>query len=89
MPALWDSKVTFVSVSQFLELTLCSPFGSVSGIQRPIVSLGGRRNKKKIKERKKRSLLLTLNPLSEFSWSSWMPQEEGGWALLFSLPMVL
>ena len=35
------------------------------------------------------SLLLTLNLFSKFCWSSWMPLEEGGWALLFSLPMVL
>ena len=47
MPALWDSKVTFVSVSQFWGLALYSPFGSVSGIQRPIVSLGGRKKKEK------------------------------------------
>ena len=50
MPALWDSKVTFVSVSQHLGLALCSPFGSVSGhfvTPHPIVSLGGRKKGKK------------------------------------------
>ena len=31
MPALWDSKVTFVSVSWVLGLALCSPFQSVTG----------------------------------------------------------
>ena len=48
MPALWDSKVTFVSVSQFLWLALCSAFGSVSGsFLSPglIVSLGGRKKR--------------------------------------------
>ena len=53
MPALWDSKMTFVSVSQFLELTLCFPFGSVSGpfvTPHLIVSLGGRKKRKKEKE---------------------------------------
>ena len=45
MPALWDSKMTFVSVSQFWGLALYSPFGSVSGpFVTPglIVSLGAR-----------------------------------------------
>ena len=52
MPALWDSKVTFVSVSQFWGLALYSPFGSVSGpFLTPclIVSLGGRKKKGKKK----------------------------------------
>ena len=31
MPALWDSKMTFGSVSQVLGLALCSFFLSVSG----------------------------------------------------------
>ena len=46
MPALWDSKVTFVSVSQSLGLALCSLFRSVSGpfvSPHLIVSLGGRK----------------------------------------------
>ena len=59
IPALWDSKVTFVSVSQFLELALCSPFGSVSRpfvTPRLIVSLGGRKTKKgKRRERKEKN----------------------------------
>ena len=53
MPALWDSKVTFVSVSQFLGLALCSHFRSVSGpFVTPclIVSLGGRKKRKKKRE---------------------------------------
>ena len=87
MPALWDSKVTFVSVSQFLRLVLCSPFGSVSEpflTPRLIVSLGGRKKKgKKDRGKKKKSLLLTLNPFSEFCQSSWMPQEEGGLGFAF------
>ena len=52
MPALWASKVTFVSVSQFWGLALYSPFGSVSGpFLTPclIVSLGGRKKKGKKK----------------------------------------
>ena len=69
MPALWDSKVTFVSVSQFLGLALFSPFGSISGpFVTPclIVSLVGRRKRGKKergpkKKEKKISLLLTLN----------------------------
>ena len=92
MPVLWDSKVTFFSVSHFLGLVLCFPFGSVS---EPFVTpclncltWGKKKWGKKIGERKKIDLLLTLNPLNEFCLSSWMPQEEGGWASLFSLPMV-
>ena len=58
MPALWDSKVTFVSVSQFWGLALCSAFASVSEplvTPRLIVSLGGRKKRgKKIEERKKK-----------------------------------
>ena len=56
MPALWDSKVTFVSVSQHLGLALCSPFGSVFGpFVTPdlIVSLGGIKLKKKEKKRER------------------------------------
>ena len=60
MPALWDSKVTFVSVSQFWGLALCSPFRSFSGpfvTPHLIVSLGGGEKKGKIeriqKERKR------------------------------------
>ena len=94
MPVLWNSKVTFVSVSQFVGLALCSPFVYVCGpflTPHLIVSLRGRKKmkKKKKREENKISLLLTLNPFSEFCWSSWIPQEEGGWASLFSLPMVL
>ena len=79
MPALWDSKVTFVSVSQFLRLALCSPFGSVSGpFETPhlIVSLGGRKEGGKkdrgtnTKEKIIMSVLLTLNLFSEFCWYS-------------------
>ena len=48
MPTLWDSKVTFVSFSQFLGLALCSPFRSVSGhFVALIVSLGRRKKRKK------------------------------------------
>ena len=50
MPALWDSKMTFVSVSRFLGLALCSPFQSVSGpfvTLYLIVSLGKRKRKRK------------------------------------------
>ena len=48
MPALWDSKVMFVSGSQFWGLALYSPFWSVSGpfvIPHLIISLGGRQKK--------------------------------------------
>ena len=57
MPALWDSKVTFVSVSQFLELACRSPFGSASApfiTPHPIVSLGGRKKKKEKEDRGKK-----------------------------------
>ena len=48
MPSLWESKVAFVSVSQFLGLALCSPFRSVSGhFVALIVSLGRRKKRKK------------------------------------------
>ena len=53
MLSLWDSKVTFVLVSQCLGLALCFPFQSVSGVfVTPclIVSLGGRKKRGK-KER--------------------------------------
>ena len=93
MQVRWNRNGKFVSVSQLLGLALCSLFGSVSGpftVPGLIVSLWGRKkkNKKKKKEDKK-SLLLTLNPLSQFCWYFWMSQEEGGWALLSYLPMVL
>ena len=39
--------------------------------------------RKKREERKKISLLLTLNPFSKFCWSPWMPQEKG-YGLCFS-----
>ena len=55
MPALWDSKVTFVSVSQFLGLALCSPFQSVSEPLTPrlIVSLGEKKEREDPKRKKK------------------------------------
>ena len=92
MPALWGSKVTFVSVSQFWVLALCYPFQSVSGpfvIPCLIVSFGIRKKRKKgvgreergSKYRRKKqiiiSLLLTLNLFGEFWWPSYVPQEEG------------
>ena len=49
MSAVWHSKVTLVSVSQFWGLALCSLFGSVSGpLTDPglTVSLGGRKKEK-------------------------------------------
>ena len=73
MHVLLDSKVKFVSVSQLL-LALCSLFGSVldfSQLQDLLYHLG--EGKKKQRGKQKTSLLLTLNPLIEFCWSSWMP----------------
>ena len=52
------SKVTFVSVSQFGGLALCSPFGSVSGhFVTPcfIVSLEGRNKRKRKREEIKKN----------------------------------
>ena len=76
MPALWYSKVTFISVSQFWGLALCSPFGSVSGpfvTPRLIVSLGGRKTRERnlsliffSQKEKKNSSLVTLNLFGEF-----------------------
>ena len=89
MQILWNSKVKFVSFSQLLGLALWSLFGSDSSpFTAPglIVSLG---EKKKEKRKKKKSILLILNQPSEFCWSSWLEQAEGGWASLFSLPVVL
>ena len=76
MPALWDSKVTFVLVSQFLGLALCYPCGSVS---EPFITPGliSHLGEEKKEERKKISLLLTLKLFMEFFLSSRMPQEEG------------
>ena len=57
MPALWDCKVTFVSVSEFSGLALYSPFLSVSGpfvTAHLIVSLGEREKKKKKRQDPKR-----------------------------------
>ena len=58
MPAVLNNKVTFVSVSQFLRLALCSSFRSASGpfvTPHFIVSLGGRKKKgKKKREELKR-----------------------------------
>ena len=54
MPVLWDSKVKFVLVSQFLALALCFPFGSVSGpFTTPglIVSLGERKRTERGKKK--------------------------------------
>ena len=56
MPALWDSKVTFVSVSQFWGLALCSPFGFVFGpfiTPGLTISLGGRQKKERERKEKK------------------------------------
>ena len=56
----------FVSVSQFWELALCTPFGSISGpFTTPglIVSLGGR--KKKGKERKKNKPPADFKPIEQ------------------------
>ena len=54
MPGLWDSKVTFVSVSQFLGLSVCSPFGSPSGpFVTPCLILSLWERKKKEKKREK------------------------------------
>ena len=55
MPALQDSKVTFVLVSQFCGLPLCSPFGSVSGhfvTPSLIDSLGGIKKRERNWEKK-------------------------------------
>ena len=57
MPALWNSKVAFVSASQFFGLALCCPFGSISQnfiTLRLIVLLGGRRKGGKKDRRKKK-----------------------------------
>ena len=75
MPALWDSKVTFVSVSQFWGLGLCSPFGCVSGslvTPRLIASLrhGKKEKKRERNQKEKKCLLLTLKWFSDFCWSS-------------------
>ena len=88
MPALWDSKVTFVPVSRFLGLALCSPFGSVCGplvTPRLIVSLGG--GKKERKEKNKP--LADFKPVQQVLLVSLDATGKGVWALLFSLPMVL
>ena len=56
MRGLWDSKVTFVSVSHIWGLSLYSPYGSVSGpfvTPHLIVSLGGRKKK----DKKKREMI--------------------------------
>ena len=84
MQLLWDSKVKFVSASQLLALALCSLSGSVfCSFTAPGVIVSHLGKEKKRKEKK--SLLLTLNPLREFCWSSWMLQAERGWASLFFL----
>ena len=104
MLALWDRKVTFVSVSQFWGLALCSPFWSVSGpfvTQRLIVftwkkkkrKKGGSRKREgpKRKEKKKDN----NKPPADFKPVQWVllvfldATGRGGWASLFSLPLVL
>ena len=63
-------------------------FGSDSGPSTApglIVSLVGEKKERK----EKKSLLLTLNQPSKLCWSSWLQQGDGGWVLLFFLPMVL
>ena len=57
IPALWDTKVTFVSVSQFWGLGLCSTYGSVSGpfiTPRFTISFRGRKKRKKKREERKK-----------------------------------
>ena len=79
MSTLWNTKVSFVSVSQFGGLALCSPFWSVSApfvTPHVIVSLegrkkkGGKREDPKRKRKIKISFLVILNLFSEFCWSS-------------------
>ena len=54
MPAQWNGKVTFDSVSQFWGLALCSPIGSVSGpFVTPCLILSLWERKKKEKKREK------------------------------------
>ena len=65
MPILWDSKVTFVSVSQCWGLALCSLFGSISGpfvTASLIVSLGERKKGKKERGKKKNKLPADFKP---------------------------
>ena len=70
MPAPWDSKVTFVSASQFWGLVFCSLFGCVSGpFVTPclIVSLGERKKgKKREREKKRNKPLADFRPVQQF-----------------------
>ena len=79
MPALWDSKMTFVLVSLFLGISLVLPFSICLWTLRNSKSYcltWGKKEKKRGRggkrgsERKKKSLLLTLNLFSEFCGSS-------------------
>ena len=81
----------FVSVFQFWGFSLVIPLWvclwTFHSSRSYCLTSGEKKKKKRIY--KKKSLLMTLNQPSEFCWSSWMPQAEGAWALLFSLPMVM
>ena len=84
MPAQWNSKVTFVLVSQFLGLAFCYPSGSVSGsFITPclIVSLGGRKKGKK-RGKKRNKPPADFNTVQVVLLVFLDPQEEGGWDLV-------
>ena len=94
MPPLWDNKVTFVSVCQFWGFSLVLPFLTCLCLwtfcnSRSYCLTWRKKKKGGGRGRNKISLMLTLILFNEFCWSYPVPQEEGGWALLFSLPMVL
>ena len=105
MPALCDSKVTFVSVSQFWGLALCCPFQYVSGpfvTLHLIISLGRRKKRKKRRGRKRDDPkengvggIGNKKPPADFKPVQWVllvfldATGRGGWASLFSLPLIL
>ena len=88
MPVLWDSKVTFASVSQFWGLALCSPFGSVSGpcvTPHLIVSLGKRKKKggKRKRNGKKNKPSADFKPVQQVLLVFLYPTGIGGMGFTF------
>ena len=93
MPAVWDSKVTFVcfsilGVSLVLSLWIC--LWTLHNSKSYCLTWGKKKNEKSKRERKgEKKPPADFKPGQRVLLVFLLPQEEGSWTPLLSLPMVL